>query len=166
MTRWRPPASAGSSKPWNWRTATTVTSPAAEAGLRVGDTVRAIDGHAVADWNTLQQLMVTGSGRDATGRPEAIFTVERDGRQFDLTLHPRITKEDRVRQVGISNWFDVIVAPFSDSSLPAAKRALGERLGFHAGRPDPDLRRGPDHELSPNTRITSRFTGRRPWPHA
>src|SRR5580698_2450280 len=90
---------------------TKVTSPAAEAGLRIGDTVRAIDGQAVADWNSLQQLMVTGSGRDDAGRPEAIFTVERDGRQFDVTLHPRITKEDRVRQVGISNWFDVIVAP-------------------------------------------------------
>jgi regulator of sigma E protease len=106
---------------------TTVTSPAAEAGLRLGDTVRAVDGQPIADWNALMQLMVTGSGRDDAGRPEVIFTIDRDGRRFDLTLHPRISKEDRVRQVGISNWFDVIVAPFSTTN------SLGEKLGFRAG---------------------------------
>jgi regulator of sigma E protease len=105
----------------------TVTSPAAEAGLRIGDIVRAVDGQPIANWNALMQLMVTGSGRDSAGRPEVIFTVDRDGRQFDVTLHPRISKEDRVRQVGISNWFDVIVAPFS------APNPLGEKLGFRAG---------------------------------
>ena len=109
----------------------TVKSPAAEAGLRVGDTVLAIDGQRVADWNALQQLMVTGSGRDAAGRPEAVFTVEREGRKFDLTVHPRIS-EDRVRQVGISNWFDVIVAPFAPAVGPAEK-TLGEKLGFREG---------------------------------
>ena len=106
---------------------TTVTSPAAEAGLRVGDTVRAVDGHPIADWNALMQLLVTGSGRDAAGRPETVFTLERDGRQFDLTLHPRISREDRVRRVGISNWYDVIVAPYSASGTP------GEKLGFRPG---------------------------------
>jgi regulator of sigma E protease len=105
----------------------TVPSPASEGGLRLGDIVRAIDGQPVADWNALMQLMVTGSGRDASGRPEAVFTVERDGRRFDLTLHPRISRDDRVRQVGISPWFDVIVAPFS------APGTLGEKLGFRAG---------------------------------
>lgn len=106
---------------------TTVTSPAAEAGLRLGDTVRAVDGHPIADWDALMQLMITGSGRDAAGRPEVVFTIERDGHPFDVTLHPRISKDDRVRQVGISNWFDVIVAPFTTAN------SLGEKLGFRAG---------------------------------
>ena len=106
---------------------TTVTSPAVEAGLRLGDIVRAVDGHSITNWNALMQLMVTGSGRDAAGRPEVVFTVERDGRTFDLILHPRISKDDRVRQVGISNWYDVIVAPFSTA------KSAGEKLGFRAG---------------------------------
>ena len=105
----------------------TVTSPAAEAGLRLGDTVRAVDGQPIADWDALMQSLVMGSGRDAAGRPEVIFSIDRDGRQFDVTLHPRISKEDRVRQVGIANWFDVIVAPSTAANSP------GEKLGFRAG---------------------------------
>ena len=110
----------------------TVPGPAAEAGLHVGDIVRAIDGQPVSDWSALQQLLVTGSGRDAAGRPEAVFTVERDGRQFDLAVHPRISKDDRVRQIGISNWFDVIVAPFGPPDK-SGEKTLGEKLGFQAG---------------------------------
>jgi regulator of sigma E protease len=106
---------------------TTVASPARQAGLRIGDIVRSVDGQPVSDWNALMQAMVTGSGRDDAGRPEVIFQVERDGRRFDVTLHPVISKDDRVRKVGISNWFDVIIAPFSTPGT------LGEKLGFRPG---------------------------------
>jgi regulator of sigma E protease len=110
----------------------TVTSPAAEAGLRVGDFVRAIDGQPVANWAALQEVMVTGSGRDATGRPEAVFTLERDGRRVEVTVHPRISKEDRVRKIGIDPWYDVIVAPFAKPDA-AGEKTLGEKLGFREG---------------------------------
>ncbi len=105
----------------------TITSPAVEAGLQVGDTVRAVDGEAIPDWTTLYQRIFSGSGRDAQGRPQAVFTIERDGRTFDVTLHPRISTEDKVRQVGISSWYDLIVSQFN------ATDSLGEKLGFRTG---------------------------------
>ena len=48
-----------------------VTSPAAEAGLRVGDTVRAIDGRKTETWQELLQVLLTSSGRTADGESRA-----------------------------------------------------------------------------------------------
>jgi regulator of sigma E protease len=104
-----------------------VPSPAAEGGLKVGDIVRDIDGQKVKDWLALNEAIVTGAGRDQGGRPEAIFTVERGGKLVDLTLHPRLSGEDQVRQVGISQWYDLIVDGFTSPD------ALGKQLGFQPG---------------------------------
>ncbi len=104
-----------------------VPSPAASSGLKVGDRVLAIDGEPVADWSELNERIFSGSGRDDQGRPQAVFTVERDGRRFELTLHPQIATEDKIRQVGISSWSDLIVGGYSASGT------LGEKLGFLTG---------------------------------
>ena len=42
-----------------------VPSPALQAGLLVGDIVKAVDGHPAADWGDLTDSLVTGTGRDA-----------------------------------------------------------------------------------------------------
>jgi regulator of sigma E protease len=104
-----------------------VPSPAAQGGLRVGDVVRAIDGKNVSDWLAVNEAIVTGSGRDANGHPEAVFTVERNGQPVELTLYPRLSGEDQVRQVGISPGYDVIVNGFTPSDT------LGRKLGFAVG---------------------------------
>ena len=52
-----------------------VPSPAFEAGLQVGDTIRTIDGINVSDWMDVVQTIVTGSGRTATGQPKTVFTI-------------------------------------------------------------------------------------------
>ncbi|MDT0310215.1 site-2 protease family protein [Streptomyces sp. DSM 44917] len=52
-------------------------APAAEAGLRPGDTIVAFDGEPIEEWSTLQQRI-----RDTTGA--ATLTVERDGRTLEL----------------------------------------------------------------------------------
>ena len=67
---------------------TKVTSPAMEAGLRVGDVVKAIDGNPVADWGELNNALVMGSGHDSSGQPLTVFTIEREGKRMDVTLHP------------------------------------------------------------------------------
>ncbi|MCC6416200.1 MAG: site-2 protease family protein, partial [Opitutaceae bacterium] len=54
-----------------------VASPAREAGLQPGDVIRAIDGRKVREWTDIVQNVVTGSGRTATDRPKAVFTIER-----------------------------------------------------------------------------------------
>jgi regulator of sigma E protease len=103
-----------------------VPSPAAVAGLRVGDVVRAIDGHPVNDWNEMLQTLITSSGRGEQGQPRAVFTVERDGRRLDIPVLPRLAGDDHFRKVGISQDCEWTVDEATPGS-PAAK------AGFQAG---------------------------------
>jgi regulator of sigma E protease len=105
---------------------TSVPSPAREAGLKVGDYIRAIDGVEVADWPELLQTLLTSSGVTGDGRRRAVFTIDRDGQKFDLTVYPRLSGEDRVRRVGILAAYTPIVA-----SVPADSYAA--RLGLQEG---------------------------------
>jgi membrane-associated protease RseP (regulator of RpoE activity) len=62
-------------------------SPAAQAGLRAGDTIVAVDGQQVDptafdSWTTVQ-----GAIRSSPGRPVAL-TIERDGAPLDVTVTP------------------------------------------------------------------------------
>ena len=107
---------------------TAVPSPAAEAGLRVGDIIRAIDGDKVSDWPELQQTLVTSSGVTDDGRRRAVFSIERDGRAMDLPVYPRLSGEDNMRRVGISAAFTPIVASVPDKSFA---QAIGLQLGDH-----------------------------------
>ena len=106
----------GSAKP--------VLSPAAEAGLQPGDTVVAVDGRKVSDWDDLKQTMVMSSGRDEHGDPLLTMTIERDGRRFPVTVHPRIATYDKIRMVGIAPWSPLQVAGFTAGS------AVGREAGF------------------------------------
>ena len=98
----------------------TVTSPAVEAGLQIGDTVRAIDGRPVADWQDLMQTLMTSAGHSADGTREAAFTIERAGRIMDLTLHPRLAGEEHMRRVGIAPAYEPVVLKVEPDSLAAA----------------------------------------------
>ncbi len=100
-----------------------VLSPAAEAGLQVGDVIKAIDGSKVDDWGDVQYLIGLGAGKTADGRREAIFTIEREGRTFDVTLHPRLMGEDRDRRVGIGAGYELLVQQVVAGSL-------AEKIGF------------------------------------
>lgn len=93
-----------------------VPSPAREAGLRIGDTIRAIDGKEVSDWPELLQTLVTSAGRAEDGRRRAVFTVERDGQRIDLTVHPRLSGDEKVRRVGILSAYTPIVAAVPGNS--------------------------------------------------
>ncbi len=102
---------------------TKITSPALEGGLRVGDVIRAIDGHTVKDWSEVQNSLVLGDGRSATGEPETIFTIVRDGKERDLVLHPRLAGEEKIRRVGMQPGFEILV-----HSVPSD--SLGAQVGF------------------------------------
>lgn len=115
---------------------TAVPSPAAEAGLRVGDIIRAIDGDKVSDWPELQQTLVTSSGVTDDGRRRAVFSIERDGHPMDLPVYPRLSGEDNMRRVGISAAFTPIVASVPDKSFAQAiGLQLGDRLVQLDGAP-------------------------------
>lgn len=58
-------------------------APGAEAGLRAGDRVVAVDGTRVASWSQMQQLV---QGR--AGQPTRVV-IERDGQRLTLTMTPQ-----------------------------------------------------------------------------
>ncbi len=108
---------------------TKVTSPAMEAGLRVGDVVKAIDGIPVSDWGELNDTLVMGSGRDSSGNPTTVFTIERQGRRMAITLHPRLSGEDRWRRVGIMPGYDLLVDTVpKGSAMEKAGLLHGDRI--------------------------------------
>lgn len=105
---------------------TTVPSPALEAGLKVGDTIRAIDGTKVADWPELLQTLVMSSGVSDDGQRRAVFSIERDGQMIDLPVYPRLSGEDNNRRVGIIYAYTPIVA-----SVP--EKSFAHTIGLQAG---------------------------------
>lgn len=99
---------------------TEVPSPAAQAGLRIGDVVRAIDGRRIDNWAKLQQTLVTSADRTAGGRRRNLFTIERDGRVLDITLYPQLAGDEQIRQVGIAPAYQLIVLDVKENSPAAA----------------------------------------------
>ena len=105
---------------------TTVTSPAREAGLQVGDMIRAIDGVKVRDWSSLLHTMITSAGVTDDGRRKVVFTIERNGATQDITVYPRLVGEDRDRKVGIMPAYTPIVAAVPED-------AYARKLGLQPG---------------------------------
>jgi len=103
---------------------TRVTSPAVEADLRVGDIIQAIDGHAVTKFLDTYALIGLGSGQSADGRREAIFTIQREGRVFDVVVHPQLAGQEKERRVGISPGYQMSV-------LDVAPASIAAKAGFH-----------------------------------
>ncbi len=102
-----------------------VTSPAFEAGLQVGDTIRAIDGIKVSDWMDVVQTIVTGSGRTATGQPKTVFTIERQGQLQEISIYPRLSGDEQFRRVGIDSGYELLVMSVTQGSA-------AEKAGFQA----------------------------------
>jgi len=127
---------------------TRVTSPALEGGLRVGDVVKAIDGHRIADWAELKGTLVTSSGRDRDARPLTVFTVERAGRSLDIVLHPRLASDERVRNIGIAPGYDLNVHSVAPGGTGSKTGLLpGDRILKIDGEPIMNLG-GLEEELS------------------
>lgn len=110
---------------------TKVPSPALVAGLRIGDVVRTIDGQRVSNWSDIQTSLMLGSGRNSAGEREVIFNVERDGKSLDIAVNPRLATEEKIRRVGISPAFELLVQA-------AAPHSIGELAGF---KPDDEILR-------------------------
>jgi regulator of sigma E protease len=106
-----------------------VPSPAVEAGLRVGDVVKAIDGRPISDWAELNETLVMSSGHDQAGKRSSVFTIERAGQTIDVTLHPLLSGDEKLRHVGIGQGYELNVHSVEPNSA-AAKAGLvaGDRI--------------------------------------
>lgn len=103
-----------------------VPAPALEAGLKVGDTIRAIDGTKVNDWPELLQTLVMSSGMAEDGQRRSVFTIEREGKLMDIPVFPRLSGEDNNRRVGITYAYTPIVASVPETSFA---QTIGLRPG-------------------------------------
>lgn len=101
-------------------------SPAAVAGLRVGDVIRSIDGKQTRVWNDVLKSLVFGSGRSEEGKRTAEFVIERAGQRLAVTLYPELATKGRIRRVGIGAANTLNVQSVTEGK-PAA------RAGFLAG---------------------------------
>jgi regulator of sigma E protease len=101
-----------------------IPSPASEAGLRIGDVIQAIDGHKVSKWADIYAFIGLGTGHSPDGRRETIFTILRDGRTLEVTLHPRLVGEDQERRVGVAPSYEMSVVEVAGGSVAA-------KAGFH-----------------------------------
>lgn len=103
-----------------------VPSPAAEAGLRVGDTIIAIDGTSVTTWDEMRQMLFTGSGRAADGHPQAVLTVRRGEETLDLSARPVLAGDEQMRMLGVAPYEQLKVGDTDAGSL-------AEKIGLQAG---------------------------------
>ena len=102
----------------------TAASPAAAAGLRAGDRIRALDGAPVASWPALARALRARPGQAVT------LDYERGGRALRTTA--RLAAVDGVGRLGAAPWTDPALAerlrvrvprPFGESVLRGVERA-------------------------------------------
>lgn len=115
---------------------TKVASPAAVAGLRIGDTIRSIDGKRTQVWGDVLKALIYGSGRTGDGQRTAVFIVEREGKQLTFTLYPELVTQGKIRRVGIARD-DPIYVQEIDPKKTAATIALrpGDKILSIDGTP-------------------------------
>lgn len=105
--------------------------PAYQAGLQPGDRIIAIDGEQVDSFKQVPEIVALGSGRDSEGQPQTVFTIERDGQQQEIVVHPTLVinneaSGDRIRQIGIYPIDNMTVGDLLED-FPAQK--AGMQLG-------------------------------------
>ncbi|UPA28400.1 MAG: site-2 protease family protein [Verrucomicrobiota bacterium] len=70
-----------------------VPGPAKRAGLKIGDRIVAIDGHATKNFSDVLYGITLGKHRDAKG-PIAQFSIVRDNQPLEVTVHPVICEQN------------------------------------------------------------------------
>lgn len=107
---------------------TEVVSPAVEAGLQVGDVIRAVDGKPVDTWINFIQTLAAGSGRTADHRREARLTIDRAGQTLHITVYPRLAGEDGFRMIGVDTADTLVVGRALPDSPAAAAGILADDI--------------------------------------
>lgn len=101
---------------------------AASAGLQAGDVILRVDGVPVSRFAQVTELVALGGGRDASGRPQTVLTIERGGEQMDVTVHPELVtineaSGDQLRLIDIYPQQELLIGSVMDNA-PAARAGL------------------------------------------
>src|SRR5437773_3093237 len=92
-------------------------SPAAEAGLMPGDLILRLDRIRNPKWEDLVPKVLTSAGQTIP------IDVLRDGRQIELKITPKATKQDQVGYIGVDPYQPAIIAEV-EPGLPAGRAGL------------------------------------------
>lgn len=114
-------------------------SPARLAGIREGDKIISIDGKKADNFENIIELVAIGSGRGSDGKPLAKIRVERDGKNIDFDVKPKLivtnpTSGDEIRMIGVQPAMKMLAGQIMKNS-PAQKAGLKEGdivLGFNS----------------------------------
>jgi len=102
--------------------------PAAAAGLRSGDVVTAIDGHAIRSFQDIEKMVAPNPGKHLT------FAVKRGDQSLTIPVTPMLDRSTGAALVGISPWIDPVVGSVRrDSSAGMAGIEPGDRIVMAGG---------------------------------
>lgn len=96
-------------------------TPAEQAGLQAGDVVRAVNGAAVTDIETLSAMIREQVGNEVT------ITVERDGQTLDIAATPRVDPPEGQGALGITLGNPTIPVPWI-RTLPVALQVTWDQV--------------------------------------
>lgn len=100
-----------------------VPGPAYEAGVQPGDIVLRVDGQRIGDWMQLNNAIMTGTGRDASGRAYAELEILRGEETLELRVYPALISSEAIRHMGVDPGVDLVVMEVQ-KDMPAYEAGL------------------------------------------
>lgn len=102
-----------------------IPGPAYAAGIQEGDRIITIDGAKIHNWVELNNVVMTGTQRDESGRSLAEVEVLRDGAIKKLTVYPALIDVgiDSIRSIAVDPGTDLVVSQVQEN-MPAFEAGL------------------------------------------